>query len=175
MHYKFVSVYEVYWYKLISPDQHNELLDLLTGVNISYIWQSFLYLTEPFSCDVNHKQKIHPCTANTFGNPNSCTVPNVGIITNAVPKNIVGSAACSKQPFPIPQPPTGGVYSFNGKTLYVDGGCRAVFYVCYLDAGKLHRKWASSRENLSSGFVTRVDSNRPPQLQRLAAVLKFWI
>ena len=32
---------------------------------------------------------------------------------------------------------------------------------------------ASSRENLSSGFPTRVDSNRPAQLQKLAGVLKF--
>ena len=33
--------------------------------------------------------------------------------------------------------------------------------------------WATSRENLSSGFPTREDSNRPAQLQRLARVLKF--
>ena len=30
--------------------------------------------------------------------------------------------------------------------------------------------WASSRENLSLEFVTRVDSNRPSQLQRLASL-----
>ena len=35
--------------------------------------------------------------------------------------------------------------------------------------------WASLWENLSSGFSTRYDSNRPAQLQRLARVLKFWI
>ena len=33
--------------------------------------------------------------------------------------------------------------------------------------------WATSRENLSSGFATRWDSNRPAQLMRLARVLKF--
>ena len=33
--------------------------------------------------------------------------------------------------------------------------------------------WASSRENLSSGFPTKRDSNQPPQLQRLAIKLKF--
>ena len=33
--------------------------------------------------------------------------------------------------------------------------------------------WATSRENLSSGFATRSDSNQPAQLQRLARVLKF--
>ena len=32
-----------------------------------------------------------------------------------------------------------------------------------------------SRENLSSGFLTRVDTNRPAQLQKLAGVLKLWI
>ena len=36
-------------------------------------------------------------------------------------------------------------------------------------------KWASSRENLSSGFATRVDSNQAAQLQRLARGLKFRI
>ena len=34
---------------------------------------------------------------------------------------------------------------------------------------------ASSRENLSSGFATRVDSNRPAQPQKLGRDLKFWI
>ena len=34
---------------------------------------------------------------------------------------------------------------------------------------------ASSRENLSLEFATRVDSNQPAQLQRLARGLKFWI
>ena len=34
---------------------------------------------------------------------------------------------------------------------------------------------ASSRENLSSGFATRVDSNRPAQPQKLGRGLKFRI
>ena len=34
--------------------------------------------------------------------------------------------------------------------------------------------WASSQENLSSGFVTRVDSNWPTQLQRLAGVFEIF-
>ena len=34
-------------------------------------------------------------------------------------------------------------------------------------------KWATSWENLSSGFETSEDSNRPAQLMRLARVLKF--
>ena len=33
--------------------------------------------------------------------------------------------------------------------------------------------WAMSWENLSSGFATSLDSNRPAQLLRLARVLKF--
>ena len=33
--------------------------------------------------------------------------------------------------------------------------------------------WASSRENLSLGFATRYDTNRPARLQRLARILKF--
>ena len=35
--------------------------------------------------------------------------------------------------------------------------------------------WASSRENLSSGFPTKRVSNRSPQLQRLARKLKFYM
>ena len=35
--------------------------------------------------------------------------------------------------------------------------------------------WASSRDNLSSGFATRVDSNRPVQPQKLGRDLKFRI
>ena len=35
--------------------------------------------------------------------------------------------------------------------------------------------WASSRENLSSGFATKVDSNRPAQPQKLGRGLKFRI
>ena len=35
--------------------------------------------------------------------------------------------------------------------------------------------WVPSRENLSSGFATRYDSNRPAQPHRLATVLRFWI
>ena len=34
-------------------------------------------------------------------------------------------------------------------------------------------KWASSRENLSSGFPTKRGSNQSPQLQRLARKMKF--
>ena len=34
-------------------------------------------------------------------------------------------------------------------------------------------KWASSQQNLSSGFLTKRDSHQPPQLQRLARKLKF--
>ena len=33
--------------------------------------------------------------------------------------------------------------------------------------------WASSRENLSTGFPTKGGSNQSPQLQRLARILKF--
>ena len=33
--------------------------------------------------------------------------------------------------------------------------------------------WALSRQNLSSGFPTKLVSNRSPQLQRLARKLKF--
>ena len=35
--------------------------------------------------------------------------------------------------------------------------------------------WAKSRENLTLGFLTMWDSNRPAQLHRLARSLKFWI
>ena len=35
--------------------------------------------------------------------------------------------------------------------------------------------WATSREKLSLGFGTRVDSNRPVQPQKLARLLKFRI
>ena len=38
-----------------------------------------------------------------------------------------------------------------------------------------NNKWASSPENLSSRFSTRVDSNRLAQLQKLARGLKFQI
>ena len=33
--------------------------------------------------------------------------------------------------------------------------------------------WASTRQNLSSGFPTKRVSNQSPQLQRLARILKF--
>ena len=35
--------------------------------------------------------------------------------------------------------------------------------------------WAMSRENLSSGFATREDTNRPAQPQKLGRCVKFWI
>ena len=35
------------------------------------------------------------------------------------------------------------------------------------------KKWASSRENLSSGFSTKRVSNQSPKLQRLARKMKF--
>ena len=46
-----------------------------------------------------------------------------------------------------------------------------------LPTSPCHRyNWASSRENLSLGFLTRQDSNWPAQLQSVEArVLKFWI
>ena len=37
----------------------------------------------------------------------------------------------------------------------------------------MHIIWASTRENLSSGFLTESDSNQPVQLQRLAKIMKF--
>ena len=37
----------------------------------------------------------------------------------------------------------------------------------------LYHIWASSRQNLSSGFTTKGDSNQSPHLQRLARKLKF--
>ena len=33
--------------------------------------------------------------------------------------------------------------------------------------------WASSQQNLSSGFPTKLETNQSPQLQRLARILKF--
>ena len=41
------------------------------------------------------------------------------------------------------------------------------------DQGRPCLLWASSRENLSSGFPTRRVSNQSPKLQRLARKLKF--
>ena len=38
---------------------------------------------------------------------------------------------------------------------------------------RVHSKWASPRENLSSGFPPKRVSNQSPQLQRLAKKLKF--
>ena len=35
--------------------------------------------------------------------------------------------------------------------------------------------WASTREDLSSGFPTMQDSNQPAQLQRVARELKFCV
>ena len=36
-------------------------------------------------------------------------------------------------------------------------------------------KWATSRENVSSGIFDHVHSNQPAQLQKLARILKLWI
>ena len=44
-----------------------------------------------------------------------------------------------------------------------------IFFLQYY----LADKWASTRQNLSSGFNTKRDSNQSPQLQRLARKLKF--
>ena len=37
----------------------------------------------------------------------------------------------------------------------------------------MYEIWAPTRETLSSGFLTKSDSNQPAQLQRLARKLKF--
>ena len=34
-------------------------------------------------------------------------------------------------------------------------------------------KWVSSQQNLSSGFLTKLDSNQSYQLQRLDRIVKF--
>ena len=36
-----------------------------------------------------------------------------------------------------------------------------------------YKIWAETRQNLSSGFLTKPDSNQSPQIQRLARILKF--
>ena len=41
------------------------------------------------------------------------------------------------------------------------------------DVDCVKSKWASPRENLSSGCLTKRVSNQSPQLQRLARKLKF--
>ena len=48
-------------------------------------------------------------------------------------------------------------------------------FLCYTHAARLVLLylWASSRQNLSSGFPTKRVSNQPPQQQRLARNLKF--
>ena len=43
-------------------------------------------------------------------------------------------------------------------------------YICYLWDVIM---WALMQQNLSSGFLTKRDSNESPQLQRLARILKF--
>ena len=43
----------------------------------------------------------------------------------------------------------------------------------FLEKVSITRMWASSRENLSSGFPTKRDINQSPQLQKLARKLKF--
>ena len=40
-------------------------------------------------------------------------------------------------------------------------------------AQMIYSIWATSQQNLSSGFPTKRDSNQSPQLQRLAKKLKF--
>ena len=45
--------------------------------------------------------------------------------------------------------------------------CWAKLSLSFLDI------WASTQQNLSSGFPTDLDSNQSPQLQRLARILKF--
>ena len=45
--------------------------------------------------------------------------------------------------------------------------------ICEVTNHLLVNMWASSRENLSSGFPTKRVSNQSPQLQRLARKFKF--
>ena len=54
--------------------------------------------------------------------------------------------------------------------------CINCFIICLSDKHVLNNndhKWATSQQNLSSGFPSKQDSNQSPQLQRLARKLKF--
>ena len=56
---------------------------------------------------------------------------------------------------------------FHPVIYYIDGSLYA------MDSDIVALIWASSRQNLSSGFLTKLDSNQPAQLQGLARKLKF--
>ena len=46
------------------------------------------------------------------------------------------------------------------------------FFFCFICC-PFHSKWATSQENLSLGFATRIDSNQPAQPQKLAKRLEI--
>ena len=58
-----------------------------------------------------------------------------------------------------------------------DRGCSylatASLYGVFITKNVSDHKWASTRQNLSSGLVKRRDSNQSPQLQRQDGKLKF--
>ena len=43
------------------------------------------------------------------------------------------------------------------------------------DGRLLSNRWALMRDNLSSGFPTRLNTNQLAQLQRMISSLEFWI
>ena len=53
-------------------------------------------------------------------------------------------------------------------------GKRSLIFICHRSMLSVYN-WASSPENLSSGFLTKRVSNQSPQLQRLAIKLKFYL
>ena len=61
------------------------------------------------------------------------------------------------------------IWVFSGRPCKNSGFIVTLLY----RTGQLHYKWASPRENLSSGFPPKRVSNQSPQLQRLAKKLKF--
>ena len=48
-----------------------------------------------------------------------------------------------------------------------------VLLICQIQYFELDFIWASIRQNLSSGFLTKQDENQSPQLQRLARKIKI--
>ena len=73
------------------------------------------------------------CAANTHGQRHTCTVPKIMTITNIWVHQQTSEGVCNYMET-IPAnwgSSDGGVFTFNGNEITVDGGCRAVFTVCY--------------------------------------------
>ena len=104
----------------------------------------------------------------------ACSIDEWQIITSVSVENKISKAACEYNAGTVDfDYSDGGIYGYIDNLLWVNGGCRADFEVCYVCKSQTRIIWAATWQNQQNECAPNEDSDQPghpPSLIRVFAV-----